>query len=90
MGTPVPEDAHTLSPSFVAAGLKRVAHQGFDVLLTNPVFAFYIGKADVVRQCHLDNFANVIFGKVWCFCHNAPRKRRYLEGKHRLAKGTFS
>jgi hypothetical protein len=44
----------------------------------------------VVRQCHLDNFANVIFGKVWCFCHNAPRKRRYLEGKHRLAKGTFS
>ncbi len=64
MRAPIREIAHPFAPSTVTARFQVIAHQRFDIFLTNPVFAADILKADVVRQRHLDHFADVCGGKV--------------------------
>ena len=54
--------AHACAPRLVAAAFQSVAHQSFDLLVTDSVFSLNVGKADVIRQCHLDDFADVFGG----------------------------
>ena len=61
--------AHAFAPRLVAATFQSVSHQGFDLLVTDPVFSLNVGKADVIRQCHLDDFADVFGGEICCFYH---------------------
>lgn len=54
------EIAHALAPSLVASGFERAAHQRFDMFFADPVFALDIGKADMIRQSHLHDVADML------------------------------
>lgn len=56
--------AHALAPGFVAAGLQRIAHQGFHPLFTHTVLTLDVGKADMIGQRHLDNLTEMLWRKV--------------------------
>jgi len=54
----ITECPHSSAPGAVTAGCQRVAHQLFDRIWRQSVQAAYLGKAGVIAQRHLNNFAD--------------------------------
>lgn len=53
------EFAHPFAPLFIAAAFERISHQAFDLFFANAVFNLNVRESDMIRECHLDDFADV-------------------------------
>lgn len=83
VGAPVAKLAHTPAPGFVTAGLQRIAHEGFDLLFTHTVFALNVGKADMIGQRHLNDFADMLGRQAFGCAHGGPDSGLPDQGKRR-------
>lgn len=59
----IAEIADAFAPGAVAAGLEGVSHQSFHLFLSQAVFAFDIGEADVIGERHFDDLTAVSVGE---------------------------
>lgn len=80
---PVAKLAHALAPSFIAAGLQRIAHQGFHLLFAHTVFTLDVGKADMIGQRHLDDLADMLGRQGFGCIHGGPNSGVPDQGKRR-------
>lgn len=86
MLTSVRKIANAFAPCFVAAGFEGIAHQRFDLLFTQPVFPFDIGKAYMIGQRHLHDVADMLWLKVISICHVAKFSGASAQCNGRQAK----
>ena len=66
--SPIAKLTHPLAPSPIAAAFQSVAHQGFNLLVADPIFSLNICKAHMIWQRHLNDCADMVWREgVWLF-----------------------